>query len=54
MLPELSIKLLEHQMAGEAITGIDVGVGEGGFTYAFHGADGAAPAADAAVLEAAS
>lgn len=35
---ELSIKLLEHQMAGEAITAIDVGVGEGGFTYEFHGA----------------
>ena len=37
MLPELSIALLEKQMAGEEVQAIEVGVGEGasGFTYAF-------------------
>ncbi len=35
MLPELSIKLLEKQMAGEEVTRIDVGVDGDGFGYAF-------------------
>ncbi len=37
MLPELSIALLEKQMAGEEVQAIEVGVGDGasGFTYAF-------------------
>ncbi|HYD46266.1 MAG TPA: type VI secretion system ATPase TssH, partial [Phenylobacterium sp.] len=53
MLPELSIKLLEHQMAGEAISAIDVGVDGTGFTYAFHGAEGAAAPQAQTVAEAA-
>jgi type VI secretion system protein VasG len=36
MLPEVSIALLEKQMSGDEVTRIDVGVGEGGFTYAFN------------------
>jgi type VI secretion system protein VasG len=39
MLPELSIALLERQMAGEGVTGIKVGVDGAGFTYAFVDAD---------------
>jgi len=35
MLPEMSIALLERQMSGEEISRINVGVGEGGFTYSF-------------------
>jgi type VI secretion system protein VasG len=35
MLPELSIALLEKQMAGEEVTRIEVGVGESGFRYSF-------------------
>ena len=35
MLPELSIQLLEKQMSGVEVTGIDVDVGEDGFTYIF-------------------
>ena len=35
MLPQMSIALLERQMSGEEIAGIEVGVGEGGFTYSF-------------------
>lgn len=35
MLPEVSIALLEKQMAGEEVKRIDVGVGDGGFSYAF-------------------
>jgi type VI secretion system protein VasG len=35
MLPELSIALLEKQMGGEEVERIEVGVGEGGFSYAF-------------------
>lgn len=35
MLPEVSIALLEKQMAGEEVARIDVGVGEKGFSYAF-------------------
>jgi type VI secretion system protein VasG len=37
MLPELSIVLLERQMAGEEVASIDVGVAEGVFSYAFSG-----------------
>jgi len=37
MLPELSIALLERQMAGEEVEAIDVGVEDGGFSYAFRG-----------------
>jgi type VI secretion system protein VasG len=36
MLPELSIQLLEKQMGGVEVTGIDVDVGGDGFTYGFH------------------
>lgn len=35
MLPQMSIALLERQMSGEEIAGIEVGVGDGGFTYGF-------------------
>jgi type VI secretion system protein VasG len=35
MLPELSIQLLEKQMGGEEVTGIDVSVEGDGFAYAF-------------------
>jgi type VI secretion system protein VasG len=35
MLPELSIQLLEKQMGGIEVTGIDVDVGGDGFTYGF-------------------
>lgn len=35
MLPQMSIALLERQMSGEEISRINVGVGEGGFTYSF-------------------
>ncbi len=35
MLPELSIQLLEKQMGGEEVTGIEVGVEGDGFTYKF-------------------
>ncbi len=35
MLPELSIALLEKQMACEEVTRIDVGVGDSGFSYVF-------------------
>jgi len=35
MLPEMSIALLEKQMAGEEVEAIEVGVGASGFTYAF-------------------
>jgi type VI secretion system protein VasG len=48
MLPELSIALLERQMAGEAVTGIEVGVDAAGFTYAFVDADRPAVAEKAA------
>ena len=37
MLPELSISLLERQMAGEEVTSIDVGVADSKFTYVFNG-----------------
>ena len=43
MLPELSIALLERQMAGEEVTTIDVTVVEGAFAYVFNG-ETAAPA----------
>jgi type VI secretion system protein VasG len=39
MLPELSIALLERQMAGEEVTGITVGVADSLFVYAFEGAE---------------
>ena len=35
MLPQMSIALLERQMSGEEITGIEVGVDPSGFTYSF-------------------
>ncbi|MBV9883329.1 MAG: type VI secretion system ATPase TssH, partial [Sphingomonadaceae bacterium] len=35
MLPELSIALLEKQMNGAEVTRIEVGAGQGGFTYEF-------------------
>jgi len=41
MLPEMSIALLEKQMAGEEVGAIDVGVGASGFTYAFRGREAA-------------
>ena len=43
MLPELSIALLERQMAGEEVTTIDVTVVDGAFAYVFNG-EAAAPA----------
>ena len=43
MLPELSIALLERQMAGEEVTMIDVTVVDGAFAYVFNG-EMAAPA----------
>jgi type VI secretion system protein VasG len=51
MLPELSIALLERQMAGEEIASIDVGVADGRFTYVFNGESAAA--APAPLIEAA-
>jgi type VI secretion system protein VasG len=47
MLPEISIALLERQMAGEEITTIDVGVADGGFSYVFNGETTATAAAPA-------
>ena len=47
MLPELSIALLERQMAGEEVTVINVGASDSGFTYSFSG-PGVAPAVEAA------
>jgi type VI secretion system protein VasG len=41
MLPELSIELLNRQMRGEEVKGIEVGVGENGFAYHFKQGDGA-------------
>jgi type VI secretion system protein VasG len=54
MLPELSIALLERQMAGEEVTGITVGVADSLFVYTFEGAESppqatAAPAIPEAV-----
>ena len=46
MLPELSIALLERQMAGEDVTRITVEVENSVFTYAFEGIE-ASPQADA-------
>ncbi|MBW8893294.1 MAG: hypothetical protein JF617_14630, partial [Burkholderiales bacterium] len=37
MLPELSIALLERQMAGEEVARITVGAANSTFTYAFDG-----------------
>jgi type VI secretion system protein VasG len=51
MLPELSIALLERQMAGEEITSIDVGVADGLFAYVFNG--GVGTVAEAPEIEAA-
>ena len=41
MLPELSIALLERQMAGEQVTKIAVGVDNSSFVYAFETAESA-------------
>ena len=46
MLPEMSIALLERQMRGEEVAAIRVGVGDGGFSYAFTAKGGAVAAAD--------
>jgi type VI secretion system protein VasG len=46
MLPELSIALLERQMAGEDVARITVGVENSTFTYAFESGE-ASPQADA-------
>jgi len=46
MLPELSIALLERQMAGEDVTKITVEVENSAFAYAFEGSE-ASPQADA-------
>jgi type VI secretion system protein VasG len=46
MLPELSIALLERQMAGEEVARITVGVANSTFTYAFEGHE-ASPHAEA-------
>ena len=35
MLPAMSVALLERQMNGEQVIGIDVGVANEGFTYEF-------------------
>ncbi len=47
MLPELSIALLERQMAGEPVAKIHVGVKDSVFDYTFQGPEPAAPAATA-------
>lgn len=61
MLPELSIALLERQMAGEEVQRIEVGVADSTFRYSFVaasgvdkevGGDGEAPLEDEAVEEA--
>jgi type VI secretion system protein VasG len=44
MLPELSIQLLNKQMAGEEITGIEVDVRDSAFVYEFLGGEAAAEA----------
>ncbi|SFS03735.1 type VI secretion system ATPase TssH [Sphingomonas jatrophae] len=46
MLPELSIALLERQMAGDEVTAIQVGTDANGFTYSFTTADDAPAAAN--------
>jgi len=48
MLPELSIALLERQMAGEEVARIDVGVKDSAFDYVFSGPASAAAAPVAA------
>ncbi len=47
MLPELSIALLQRQMSGEEVTGIDVAVKDSLFVYDFRTAEPAASAAPA-------
>ncbi|SFJ95459.1 type VI secretion system ATPase TssH [Caulobacter sp. UNC279MFTsu5.1] len=49
MLPELSIALLERQMAGKDVSKIAVGVENSAFTYAFEGSE-ASPRADAPLI----
>ncbi|HEX8365229.1 MAG TPA: type VI secretion system ATPase TssH [Allosphingosinicella sp.] len=49
MLPELSIALLERQMRGEEVAGIEVAGGEAGFSYRFRGAAESQTPAPAAV-----
>jgi type VI secretion system protein VasG len=51
MLPELSIQLLERQMAGEEVAAIAVDVKDSAFVYAFEAAAGAGPAAATPALE---
>jgi type VI secretion system protein VasG len=48
MLPELSIALLQRQMAGETVAKIDVKVKDSVFDYTFSGPDAAAAPAQAA------
>ncbi|USQ93987.1 type VI secretion system ATPase TssH [Caulobacter sp. RL271] len=50
MLPELSVVLLERQMAGEEIAKITVSVENSTFTYAFEQVE-ASPQSDAAVIQ---
>ncbi len=50
MLPELSVALLERQMAGEEIAKITVSVENSTFTYAFEQME-ASPQSDAAVIQ---
>jgi type VI secretion system protein VasG len=47
MLPDLSIALLNRQMAGETVERIEVGVAGSEFTYVFEGTETPAPAATA-------
>jgi type VI secretion system protein VasG len=52
MLPELSIALLDRQMAGEEVATIRVAVKDSGFDYAFGGPAAAPnPEAEAATAE---
>lgn len=52
MLPEMSIALLERQMAGEEVATIDVSVEEQGFRYDFRGKGEVAAPVEVAVHEA--
>ncbi len=53
MLPELSIALLERQMAGEEVARITVGVANSTFTYAFEGSEASPQASAPSIPEAA-
>jgi type VI secretion system protein VasG len=52
MLPELSIALLERQMAGEEVARITVGVANSTFTYAFEGNEASPQAQAPSIAEA--